>query len=452
VQELRSDEVRWFYKSSKKKIWKPFVGYDSIQIETAWRMAQNGTEVPPICVRGGFFEVDVVKKEIFPVYWSADHGDSVFRGTWFFQDGWAPLEEIMADTIEQEHVARWKGYSIEEVQSLMENNTVMHRRQLDKCHVEWTSITDVTLYKDATAHRALRNIGQKIGVSKVTTSGYRLHRGYKEDAFMEDKSQPVTNLTLVIHGIGAKSDRAKIVRNTSAFRSLCRQIETSHKLGGRSEFIPVEWRSKSKLDENLVETITPKKGQHMRRFIHNTALDVMYYTSPLYRKEIVESLKHELNKLYNMFMERNENFNGKVSILAHSLGNIIFHDVLSNWAPTKEGELSNPTHTTPHSPSPLSFQTDTIFSAGSPLGMFLCMRGYHPDKYNPTIPIIPSPVRRMFNIFHPADPVAYRIEPLILPHYSKIDTLQVPSYAEVSKSYTLPSSSTAVTHPSNNHN
>ena len=50
------------------------------------------------------------------MYWSADHGDSVFRGTWFFQDGWAPLDEIMADTIEQEHVARWKGYSIEEVQ------------------------------------------------------------------------------------------------------------------------------------------------------------------------------------------------------------------------------------------------------------------------------------------------------------------------------------------------
>ena len=50
--------------------------------------------------------------------------------------------------------------------------------------------------------------------TQVTTSGYRLHRGYKEDAFLEDKSQPVTNLTLVIHGIGAKSDRYENFSNT----------------------------------------------------------------------------------------------------------------------------------------------------------------------------------------------------------------------------------------------
>ena len=45
---------------------------------------------------------------------------------------------------------------------------------MDKCHIEWTSITDVTFYKDATAHRALRNIGQKIGVSKVCLLNYQI--------------------------------------------------------------------------------------------------------------------------------------------------------------------------------------------------------------------------------------------------------------------------------------
>ena len=65
------------------------------------------------------------------------------------------------------------------------------------------------------------------------------------------------------------------MRNTSDFRSLCRQIETSHKLGGRSEFIPVEWRSKSKLDENLVETITPKKV--CTRYSINNIVELIVY-------------------------------------------------------------------------------------------------------------------------------------------------------------------------------
>lgn len=46
-------------------------------------------------------------------------------------------------------------------------NKVMHSVQLDGCHVEWNSVTEILFYKDATAHRALRNIVQKFGVSKV---------------------------------------------------------------------------------------------------------------------------------------------------------------------------------------------------------------------------------------------------------------------------------------------
>jgi len=43
----------------------------------------------------------------------------------------------------------------------------MHKLQLDGCHVDWNSVTDVMLYKDAKTHRAFRNIVQKFGVSKV---------------------------------------------------------------------------------------------------------------------------------------------------------------------------------------------------------------------------------------------------------------------------------------------
>ena len=53
-------------------------------------------------------------------------------------------------------------------------------------------------------------------------------------------------------------------------------------------------------------------------------MDIMYYTSPLFRMEIWSALQYELNRLYQMFTSRNPTFEangGKVSIVTHSLGN-----------------------------------------------------------------------------------------------------------------------------------
>jgi phospholipase DDHD1 len=50
----------------------------------------------------------------------------------------------------------------------------------------------------------------------------------------------------------------------------------------------------------------------------------MYYTSPLFRSEIINSLTTELNRLYKLFCLKNPNFvnNEKVSFVAHSLGTL----------------------------------------------------------------------------------------------------------------------------------
>ena len=62
-----------------------------------------------------------------------------------------------------------------------------------------------------------------------------------------------------------------------------------------------------------------------RTLLNCTAMDIMYYTSPLFRMEIWSALQYELNRLYQMFTSRNPTFEangGKVSIVTHSLGNI----------------------------------------------------------------------------------------------------------------------------------
>ena len=56
----------------------------------------------------------------------------------------------------------------------------------------------------------------------------------------------------------------------------------------------------------------------------------------------------------------------------------------------------------------LDFAPEHFFAFGSPVGFFLGMRGQAVGT-EWTLPSCPH----LYNIFHPADPVAHRIEPLI---------------------------------------
>ncbi|XP_044052750.1 phospholipase DDHD2 isoform X4 [Siniperca chuatsi] len=58
----------------------------------------------------------------------------------------------------------------------------------------------------------------------------------------------------------------------------------------------------------------------------------------------------------------------------------------------------------------LAFHPQTFFAFGSPIGMFLTVRGLKHIDPNYTFPTC----KRFYNIYHPYDPVAYRIEPMIV--------------------------------------
>ncbi|XP_041066175.1 phospholipase DDHD2-like [Carcharodon carcharias] len=59
----------------------------------------------------------------------------------------------------------------------------------------------------------------------------------------------------------------------------------------------------------------------------------------------------------------------------------------------------------------INFEPEIFFAFGSPIGMFLTVRGLKRIDPNYTLPTC----RSFFNIYHPFDPVAYRIEPMIVP-------------------------------------
>ncbi|XP_072341694.1 triacylglycerol hydrolase DDHD2-like [Scyliorhinus torazame] len=59
----------------------------------------------------------------------------------------------------------------------------------------------------------------------------------------------------------------------------------------------------------------------------------------------------------------------------------------------------------------VDFEPEIFFAFGSPIGMFLTVRGLKRIDPNYTFPTCKS----FFNIYHPFDPVAYRLEPMIVP-------------------------------------
>lgn len=52
--------------------------------------------------------------------------------------------------------------------------------------------------------------------------------------------------------------------------------------------LPVEWRSQLILDDGQTDWITLPKMSSVRNTLNSTAMDIMYYQSPLYRQEVRE--------------------------------------------------------------------------------------------------------------------------------------------------------------------
>ncbi|XP_023341735.1 phospholipase DDHD2 [Eurytemora carolleeae] len=72
----------------------------------------------------------------------------------------------------------------------------------------------------------------------------------------------------------------------------------------------------------------------------------------------------------------------------------------------------------------LDIKPEAFFAFGSPIGMFMAVRGIQslgPDFKFPTCD-------RFFNIFHPYDPVAYRIESLVGHEYSDLRPVLIPHH------------------------
>jgi hypothetical protein len=211
-----------------------------------------------------------------------------------------------------------------------------------------------------------------------------------------------------------------------------------------------------------LEDITVEGVPAVRNLITDLALDILLYQSPAYKGHITRIVLEETNRIYRLFKERNPNFKGRVSFVGHSLGSAVMFDILCNQAVDRRPSRSSSgrhQHKEKRR-TQLDFEVEDFYALGSPIGLFQMLKGRTiAARKTPTVKPAQTPFgdvddpfmgsdsmdgsnskspgyfeistsspkcQRVFNIFHPTDPISYRLEPLISPVMASLKPQPLP--------------------------
>ncbi|XP_074563560.1 phospholipase SGR2-like isoform X2 [Curcuma longa] len=310
------------------------------QYDELYALEEERVGVP---VKGGLYEVDLTRRHCFPVYWSGENR-RVLRGHWFARKGgldWLPLREDVAEQLE-----------------LAYNCQVWHRRTFQpsgqfaaRIDLQGTSLGLHALFTgeddtweawlafDSTVFSFGGGVVVKLRRGFSTSGSVRPTqdelRQQKEEEMDDYCSQvPVGHLVFMVHGIGQRLEKANLVDDVGDFRRITASLAERHltpyqKSTQRILFIPCQWRKGLKLSgESAVEKITLDGVRGLRMTLSATVHDVLYYMSPIYCQDIIDSVSNQLNRLYSKFLKRNPGYDGKVSLYGHSLGSVLSYDIL----------------------------------------------------------------------------------------------------------------------------
>ena len=227
----------------------------------------------------------------------------------------------------------------------------------------------------------------------------------------------------------------------------------------------------------LIQDISLRTIPNMRDFANDTLMDVLYFMSPEHHDIMIDIVTREMNTVVEKFRQLT-GFRGRISVIGHSLGSILSYDILANqnidlYVGDQEGfipgvasqeslesflsaqsterngegsgsnegtemepELCVPTATPAEIQTAtlprhqfaypqLDFEVDNFFLLGSPVAVFLMIRNQQqPMREDYYL----RGCHRVFNIFHPYDPVAYRIEPCLDPINAEFEPTIMPHW------------------------
>ncbi|KAK4548998.1 hypothetical protein LTR36_008771 [Oleoguttula mirabilis] len=315
----------------------------------------------------------------------------------------------------------------------------------------------------------------------------------------DEQGREIEHLILVTHGIGQRlglrlesvnfvhdvntlrKTLKAVYADSPDLRALNAELGDSVHVNSRVQVLPICWRHlldfpKQSLKHNRQEhdltdaevddaefpsldDITVEGVPAVRNLITDLALDILLYQSPAYKDHISRIVLSECNRIYRLFMDRNPDFSGKISMIGHSLGSAIMFDLLCRQ---EEKTYRTKSHRKDDSALQLDFEVEDFYALGSPIGLFQMLKGRNivardkgeslrramtTNMEDPMLGAAPSrkttsasmgassesdiPASRpkcsqIFNIFHPTDPISYRIEPLISPAMATLKPQPLP--------------------------
>ncbi|KAF9128309.1 hypothetical protein BGW39_005181 [Mortierella sp. 14UC] len=275
--------------------------------------------------------------------------------------------------------------------------------------------------------------------------------------------QPAHHVIFVVHGMGRQLEVpfGNYEKNECTRTVLQSQF---HELETNVHIIPIEWHAKlhSMVDERMA-LASLRTVPKVRLVMNDYMADILYYFNPHFGTQIVRMIVDELNEAYDLFLEKHPDFNGKISVYALSLGGVAMFDILTcqddddaeeeqseastaatgnparaevkteetkegekdcvQEPPTKKARVRKQDQPKFRAVIPkLKFRPEYLFTVGSPVGAVMVMRNLDWETFHPPDDIIHH------NLFHPFDPLGYRLEPLIDPVFAGVPAAIISSY------------------------
>ncbi|NXM39972.1 S23IP protein, partial [Gymnorhina tibicen] len=326
-------QPHWFYckEVEDKQIWMPFSILDSAKLEEVYNSVQPDPESVVLSTDGGRYDVFLYERVRKAVYWDEEPSE-VRRCVWFYKGDkdsrFIPYTEDFSDKLEVKYkravtTNQWhrrlefpNGETI-----VMHNPKVIVQFQPSATPDEWGTAQD----------------------SQARPRVVKRGTDDDHDEIPDGEMSQIDHLVFMVHGIGPVCDLRfrSIVECVDDFRTVSLKLLQTHfkkcleeRKVSRVEFLPVHWHSSlhgdaTGVDRNIKKITLPSIGR-LRHFTNETLLDILFYNSPTYCQTIVDKVGLEMNRLYALFMSRNPDFKGGVSVAGHSLGSLILFDILSN--------------------------------------------------------------------------------------------------------------------------
>ena len=404
--------------------WERFSEPDSHDVEEAYSK-DNSVDIE---IQFGRYTVNVPGRWMQAYYWRENKWP-VVRGTWFWRDpldgSICPFGEADAATIEEAYQDMLAGLeegpidcelvdtdvvagTVQFVREIMAAAVSTRESPLSPAPVQTRMVTKIT-------HALYRQSTPLSRVERLET--FREYPIPWLETGEEKLDSKVGHLVLLVHGIGEAlyNRQNDPLMGALRFRGNCdlvrenlntklaESIETGNR-PGRIEVLPVEWSESihSNFLDRRLESVTLPNLASVRDFANLALTDVFLYTQKEVKEKVMKEAKLRIVKLLKKFNAKHAYHQEVlISFIGHSLGSVVLYDLFSS--PVEVDELEEQ----------ILVEPSALFFLGSPLAMFLTIRDT-PSHTSSSLLKVPLYTNcRLFNVFHPYDAIAYRLEPLI---------------------------------------